>query len=156
MTSTTTAMIRSRWTYPPRVYVATQEHNGVCAQTSPRLSADYVVIFQNKCDWGDETSNTYRNHRKTPSFSYGDIRWCLRSRQSISSEVRGVTMKPLALAMGRSHATPTPVSSAGPYLGWLPAHSFHHADEGWRRGDRRQLEARARPERPVVWLSALP
>src|SRR5207244_2182403 len=45
----------------------------------------------------------YRNHRKTPSFSYGDIRWCLRSRQSISSEVRGVTMKPLALAMGRSH-----------------------------------------------------
>ena len=42
----------------------------------------------------------YRNHRKTPSFSYGDIRWCLRSRQSISSEVRGVTMKPLALAMG--------------------------------------------------------
>src|SRR5207237_10855661 len=46
----------------------------------------------------------YRNHRKTPSFSYGDIRWCLRSRQSISSEVRGVTMKPLALAMGRSHA----------------------------------------------------
>src|SRR5712692_10064230 len=46
----------------------------------------------------------YRNHRKTPSFSYGDIRWCLRSRQSISSEVRGVTMKPLALAMGRSHS----------------------------------------------------
>src|SRR5207249_11127267 len=45
----------------------------------------------------------YRNHRKTPSFSYGDIRWCLRSGQSISSEVRGVTMKPLALAMGRSH-----------------------------------------------------
>src|SRR5438128_2280988 len=41
----------------------------------------------------------YRNHRKTPSFSYGDIRWCLRSRQSISSEVRGVTMKPLALAI---------------------------------------------------------
>src|SRR5947208_609388 len=48
----------------------------------------------------------YRNHRKTPSFSYGDIRWCLRSRQSISSEVRGVTMKPLALAMGRSHRFP--------------------------------------------------
>src|SRR5207253_469729 len=49
------------------------------------------------------TLEAYRNHRKTPSFSYGDIRWCLRSRQSISSEVRGVTMKPLALAMGRSH-----------------------------------------------------
>src|SRR5712671_4302635 len=49
----------------------------------------------------------YRNHRKTPSFSYGDIRWCLRSRQSISSEVRGVTMKPLALAMGRSHRSGT-------------------------------------------------
>src|SRR5213593_936070 len=72
------------------------ESAGGCSQTAP----PYETKIASVCHCSPDH---YRNHRKTPSFSYGDIRWCLRSRQSISSEVRGVTMKPLALAMGRSH-----------------------------------------------------
>src|SRR5262249_1197243 len=45
------------------------------------------------------------------------------------------------------------VEAEGPR--WLPAHSFDHADEGWRRGDRRQFEAGAGQQRPVVALGAL-
>ena len=87
----------------------------------------------------------YRNHRKTPSFSYGDIRWCLRSRQSISSEVRGVTMKPLALAMGRSH--PSCVSLGYGY--------GHHGDDHSTSPDYPALLCRStRPlVRIAIWLN---